>query len=185
MSFRDKFLVIVCIEKRDVIFRIRRNTKLRVFRNANLALARISSTSTSSAFFSFLWYIFLSNSNIRCLYFTSLLLPEELWLCIMCIERALCAFRTYLYLYTSCLLINDFTCFFIYHNSSNISIYLINFIMFNLYKVYRMPKYYCDYCDTFLTHDSPSVRKTHNGGRKHKENVRMFYQVSVLFRMCS
>ncbi len=31
-----------------------------------------------------------------------------------------------------------------------------------------MPKYYCDYCDTFLTHDSPSVRKTHNGGRKHK-----------------
>ncbi|VDO54082.1 unnamed protein product, partial [Onchocerca flexuosa] len=39
-----------------------------------------------------------------------------------------------------------------------------------------MPKYYCDYCDTFLTHDSPSVRKTHNGGRKHKENVRMFYQ---------
>uniref|UniRef100_F1LDK4 U1 small nuclear ribonucleoprotein C n=1 Tax=Ascaris suum TaxID=6253 RepID=F1LDK4_ASCSU len=39
-----------------------------------------------------------------------------------------------------------------------------------------MPKYYCDYCDTFLTHDSPSVRKTHNGGRKHKENVRIFYQ---------
>jgi U1 small nuclear ribonucleoprotein C len=39
-----------------------------------------------------------------------------------------------------------------------------------------MPKYYCDYCDTFLTHDSPSVRKTHNGGRKHKENVRMYYQ---------
>ncbi|KAI6175280.1 Matrin-type domain-containing protein [Aphelenchoides bicaudatus] len=37
-------------------------------------------------------------------------------------------------------------------------------------------KYYCDYCDAFLTHDSPSVRKTHNGGRKHKENVRMFYQ---------
>ncbi|CAJ0566677.1 unnamed protein product, partial [Mesorhabditis spiculigera] len=39
-----------------------------------------------------------------------------------------------------------------------------------------MPKYYCDYCDTFLTHDSPSVRKTHNQGRKHKENVREFYQ---------
>ncbi|CAI2350539.1 unnamed protein product [Caenorhabditis sp. 36 PRJEB53466] len=42
--------------------------------------------------------------------------------------------------------------------------------------LYNMPKYYCDYCDTFLTHDSPSVRKTHNGGRKHKDNVRMFYQ---------
>uniref|UniRef100_A0A915E8N8 Matrin-type domain-containing protein n=1 Tax=Ditylenchus dipsaci TaxID=166011 RepID=A0A915E8N8_9BILA len=41
---------------------------------------------------------------------------------------------------------------------------------------FKMPKYYCDYCDTFLTHDSPSVRKTHNGGRKHRENVRMFYQ---------
>ncbi|GMT33804.1 hypothetical protein PFISCL1PPCAC_25101, partial [Pristionchus fissidentatus] len=39
-----------------------------------------------------------------------------------------------------------------------------------------MPKYYCDYCDTFLTHDSPSVRKTHNGGRKHKDNIRAYYQ---------
>ncbi|CAF0887233.1 unnamed protein product [Rotaria sordida] len=39
-----------------------------------------------------------------------------------------------------------------------------------------MPKYYCDYCDTFLTHDSPSVRKTHCQGRKHKENVRDYYQ---------
>ncbi|KAI2804894.1 hypothetical protein BLOT_003882 [Blomia tropicalis] len=39
-----------------------------------------------------------------------------------------------------------------------------------------MPKYYCDYCDTFLTHDSPSVRKTHCNGRKHKENVRFYYQ---------
>ncbi|UXI14746.1 DNA repair protein RAD51 4-like [Sarcoptes scabiei] len=39
-----------------------------------------------------------------------------------------------------------------------------------------MPKYYCDYCDTFLTHDSPSVRKTHCNGRKHRENVRFYYQ---------
>ncbi|KAK2726613.1 U1 small nuclear ribonucleoprotein C-like [Artemia franciscana] len=39
-----------------------------------------------------------------------------------------------------------------------------------------MPKYYCDYCDTYLTHDSPSVRKTHCSGRKHKENVKFFYQ---------
>lgn len=38
-----------------------------------------------------------------------------------------------------------------------------------------MPKYFCDYCDTHLTHDSPSVRKTHNGGRKHKDNVRLYY----------
>ena len=39
-----------------------------------------------------------------------------------------------------------------------------------------MPKYYCDYCDTYLTHDSPSVRKTHCSGRKHKDNVRDYYQ---------
>nr|CAD1820648.1 unnamed protein product [Ananas comosus var. bracteatus] len=31
-----------------------------------------------------------------------------------------------------------------------------------------MPRYYCDYCDTYLTHDSPSVRKQHNAGYKHK-----------------
>uniref|UniRef100_A0A4W3J3L2 U1 small nuclear ribonucleoprotein C n=1 Tax=Callorhinchus milii TaxID=7868 RepID=A0A4W3J3L2_CALMI len=40
----------------------------------------------------------------------------------------------------------------------------------------KMPKYYCDYCDTYLTHDSPSVRKTHCEGRKHKENVKDYYQ---------
>ncbi|KHG13802.1 U1 small nuclear ribonucleoprotein C [Gossypium arboreum] len=36
--------------------------------------------------------------------------------------------------------------------------------------------YYCDYCDTYLTHDSPSVRKQHNAGYKHKANVRTYYQ---------
>ncbi|KAL3320251.1 U1 small nuclear ribonucleoprotein C [Cichlidogyrus casuarinus] len=39
-----------------------------------------------------------------------------------------------------------------------------------------MPKYYCDYCDTFLTHDSPSVRKTHCTGLRHREGVRQYYQ---------
>jgi len=39
-----------------------------------------------------------------------------------------------------------------------------------------MPKFYCDYCDTYLTHNTPSVRKTHCAGRKHKENVKFFYQ---------
>uniref|UniRef100_T1JIP4 Matrin-type domain-containing protein n=1 Tax=Strigamia maritima TaxID=126957 RepID=T1JIP4_STRMM len=33
-----------------------------------------------------------------------------------------------------------------------------------------MPKYYCDYCNTYLTHDSPSVRKTHCSGGKHLDN---------------
>ncbi|XP_019058490.1 PREDICTED: LOW QUALITY PROTEIN: U1 small nuclear ribonucleoprotein C-like [Tarenaya hassleriana] len=39
-----------------------------------------------------------------------------------------------------------------------------------------MPRYYCDYCETYLTHDSPSVRKQHNTGYKHKSNVRNYYQ---------
>ncbi|KAJ9527709.1 hypothetical protein QJQ45_025986 [Haematococcus lacustris] len=38
-----------------------------------------------------------------------------------------------------------------------------------------MPRYYCDYCDTYLTHDSPAVRKQHNSGYKHKANVRNYY----------
>lgn len=38
------------------------------------------------------------------------------------------------------------------------------------------PTFYCDYCGKYLTHDSPSVRKTHNIDRKHKENVKNRYQ---------
>ncbi|TKY48340.1 Endonuclease III-like 2 [Spatholobus suberectus] len=37
-------------------------------------------------------------------------------------------------------------------------------------------RYYCDYCNTYLTHDSPSVRKQQNAGYKHKANVRSYYQ---------
>ncbi|ELK33778.1 U1 small nuclear ribonucleoprotein C [Myotis davidii] len=39
-----------------------------------------------------------------------------------------------------------------------------------------LSRFYCDYCDTYLTHDSPSVRKTHCSGRKHKENVEDYCQ---------
>nr|XP_034348926.1 U1 small nuclear ribonucleoprotein C-like [Arvicanthis niloticus] len=39
-----------------------------------------------------------------------------------------------------------------------------------------MPKFYCDDCGTYFTHDSPSVRKTHCSGWKHKENVKDYYQ---------
>ncbi|KAJ1943914.1 U1 small nuclear ribonucleoprotein C [Linderina pennispora] len=39
-----------------------------------------------------------------------------------------------------------------------------------------MPKYYCDYCDIFLTHDSPSVRKAHNTGWKHINQVAAYYR---------
>ena len=38
-----------------------------------------------------------------------------------------------------------------------------------------MPKFFCDYCNVFLTHDSQSGRKQHNRGRRHQENVRLFY----------
>ncbi|KDN43904.1 zf-U1-domain-containing protein [Tilletiaria anomala UBC 951] len=38
-----------------------------------------------------------------------------------------------------------------------------------------MGKHYCDYCDVFLTHDSTSVRKAHNSGRNHLQNVRDYY----------
>lgn len=38
-----------------------------------------------------------------------------------------------------------------------------------------MPKYYCDYCDIYLTHDSPSVRKSHVNGNKHKMAVKAYY----------
>ncbi|BFZ54221.1 U1 small nuclear ribonucleoprotein C [Savitreella phatthalungensis] len=39
-----------------------------------------------------------------------------------------------------------------------------------------MPKYYCDYCDKSLTHDSASVRKAHAGGRQHNQFIRDHYQ---------
>lgn len=39
-----------------------------------------------------------------------------------------------------------------------------------------MPKFCCDYCDTYLIHDSPSVRKAHCSGRKYKVNVEDYYQ---------
>jgi hypothetical protein len=38
-----------------------------------------------------------------------------------------------------------------------------------------MPKFYCDFCDVFLTHDTLNVRRSHNAGWKHKANVRAYY----------
>ncbi|MBA0560250.1 hypothetical protein Golob_017161 [Gossypium lobatum] len=60
----------------------------------------------------------------------------------------------------------------------------------NMFIWIEICRYYCDYCDTYLTHDSkkllilflwaskfqPSVRKQHNAGYKHKANVRTYYQ---------
>ncbi|KAF2737027.1 zf-U1-domain-containing protein, partial [Polyplosphaeria fusca] len=39
-----------------------------------------------------------------------------------------------------------------------------------------MPKFFCDYCDVYLTHDSMSVRKAHNAGRNHLRNVQSYYE---------
>ena len=39
-----------------------------------------------------------------------------------------------------------------------------------------MPKFFCDYCDVYLTHDSMSVRKAHNSGRNHLRNVVEYYR---------
>lgn len=38
-----------------------------------------------------------------------------------------------------------------------------------------------DYCDVFLTHDSTSVRKAHNCGRNHLQNVRDYYACTSFF----
>lgn len=39
-----------------------------------------------------------------------------------------------------------------------------------------MPKYYCDYCKSYLTHDTMSVRKSHLQGRNHIKNYCAYYE---------
>ena len=43
-----------------------------------------------------------------------------------------------------------------------------------------MPRFYCDYCNVFLTHDSQSARRQHNYGWKHRGNVKEHYMKYVL-----
>eukprot|EP00608_Synchroma_pusillum_P008966 CAMPEP_0198419694 /NCGR_PEP_ID=MMETSP1452-20131203/391_1 /TAXON_ID=1181717 /ORGANISM="Synchroma pusillum, Strain CCMP3072" /LENGTH=81 /DNA_ID=CAMNT_0044139831 /DNA_START=50 /DNA_END=291 /DNA_ORIENTATION=+ len=38
-----------------------------------------------------------------------------------------------------------------------------------------MPRYYCAYCDSTLTHDSEAGRKQHMRGWKHRENFQRYY----------
>mmetsp|Transcript_21921 Transcript_21921/g.30128 ORF Transcript_21921/g.30128 Transcript_21921/m.30128 type:complete len:129 (-) Transcript_21921:59-445(-) len=38
-----------------------------------------------------------------------------------------------------------------------------------------MPRFYCDYCDAYLTHDSMTGRQQHMRGWKHRENFRNHY----------
>lgn len=39
-----------------------------------------------------------------------------------------------------------------------------------------MPRFYCDYCDAYLTHDSMSGRQQHMRGWKHRENFKIYYE---------
>lgn len=39
-----------------------------------------------------------------------------------------------------------------------------------------MPKYYCEYCDIYLTHSSPGGRRQHASGRKHISMKIEYYQ---------
>ncbi|OII77995.1 U1 zinc finger domain-containing protein [Cryptosporidium andersoni] len=39
-----------------------------------------------------------------------------------------------------------------------------------------MPKFYCDYCDIYLTHSSTGGRRQHSLGRKHINNKIEFYR---------
>lgn len=39
-----------------------------------------------------------------------------------------------------------------------------------------MPKYYCDYCKSYLTHDKISVRKSHHAGKNHIRLYCAYYE---------
>lgn len=39
-----------------------------------------------------------------------------------------------------------------------------------------MAKYYCEYCKSYLTHDTTSVRKSHLAGRNHIKLYCQFYE---------
>lgn len=39
-----------------------------------------------------------------------------------------------------------------------------------------MPKYYCDYCKSYLTHDKMSVRKSHLSGKNHIRYYCAYYE---------
>lgn len=43
-----------------------------------------------------------------------------------------------------------------------------------------MPKYYCDYCGSSLTHDSMSVRKSHSVGKHHIKLVIDYYETVAI-----
>lgn len=45
--------------------------------------------------------------------------------------------------------------------------------------IIRMPKYYCDYCKSYLTHDTMSVRKSHLMGKNHIRYYCNYYEMKA------
>ena len=39
-----------------------------------------------------------------------------------------------------------------------------------------MPRYFCDYCQTYLTHDSPSGRQQHMRGKQHRDRFKAWFE---------
>ena len=42
--------------------------------------------------------------------------------------------------------------------------------------LFPMPRYFCDYCDTYLGHRSASARSQHMRGAKHREAFKAYFQ---------
>jgi hypothetical protein len=40
----------------------------------------------------------------------------------------------------------------------------------------NMPKFYCEYCGIYLTHSSPSGRRQHASGKRHKQYKVDYYR---------
>ena len=53
-----------------------------------------------------------------------------------------------------------------------------------------MPKFYCEYCGIYLTHSSPSGRRQHAAGKRHKQykvdyyrNIKIMMEDEIRARM--
>ena len=43
-----------------------------------------------------------------------------------------------------------------------------------------MPKFYCEYCGIYLTQSSPTTRRQHASGKKHKQNKNDYYRTIMV-----
>lgn len=54
-----------------------------------------------------------------------------------------------------------------------------SYSLIRLLEEFNMPKYYCDYCKSYLTHDTMSVRKSHLQGKNHIRYYCNYYETKV------